>query len=125
MEGLSERVVKLERDLIKLKTNQKTQNDSFMYYSYQSENLVNRTWASIDVEFIPNGKKREDVVCRFIASDGTAVQTYELIAQSPTDSCKAVAGARTETYSSAPSFMRFYYIICETNCKGELKLTFN
>lgn len=125
MEDLSKRIVNLERDLAKIKTNQRTQNDSFEYYVYQSENLFERTWNSISVEFIPNGKPREDVVCKFIMSNGTEVQSYTLAKQNPTDPCLATIDARGSILSNAPSFMRFYYVICESNCKGELKLTFN
>ena len=125
MSELSKKIVNLEQNLLELKTNQRTQNDSFQFYAYQSDNFYARSWNTITAEFIPDGKVNDDIVCEFTASIGSAVQFIEIMVVDKLNPCKAVYQVASSQVPGLPTWMQFAYILCMSNCKGELKLTFN
>ena len=87
-------VVALEEGILQLKKVQKTQNDSYKFYAYQTENLWNvlphgGIGTTIYLEFVPEMKTKDKVMCRFYAEDGSAVQYVAHVEIDPYDHCKA------------------------------------
>ena len=128
MEDIDKKIIGLQEDLLKIKRVQRSQNDSFKFYAYQTENLWNKLpynvlGTTIHLEFIPHIKERDKVVCKFIVSEGTAVQYAAETNYSvdPTDHLKATyLFYGYDPPSAPPSFLQFCYLGCYTNCEGEL-----
>ena len=135
---IEEKIDNIKKEILALKARQRTQNDSYEFYAYQSENLWGRYWDSISVEFIPYSRKKEDVVVSFDCSGGNIVQFNEVVTQTTIDplkgECEIMAnqafpgqsdfwhGSQGQEY---PDWAKYFYISCYSNCKGELRLTFN
>ena len=127
MENIEEKIVKLQEDLLKIKKIQRSQNDSFKFYAFQSGNLWDSLThgypgTTLNIEFRPYSKPKEKVVCRFFVSDGSAIQygADSLYNVDPTNHLKATYQFMGyDPPSAPPSFMRFCYIGCYTNCDGD------
>lgn len=125
---MEKEIIEAKRELLDLKTSQSTRNDSFLTYVYYSDNLYGRTWSSISMEFIPYTKNIENVICDFTVSSGQAMQYNEQgnIQYSSTSCLRATyVGSNDVWKSGLPNMSKFCYIICQTNCRGELKITLN
>lgn len=121
-DNLSERLRKVEKDIAGLKAIQKTQNDSYKFYVYQSENLYNKYPLSttLTVEFRPFVLPKERVFCSFFLENGLAVQFYDRIYVDGSNPLKGTFTPETWTYETPPSFICFDYVGCLTNCEGQL-----
>lgn len=121
--NLVKKVAELERAMLQIKKVQKAQNDSYKFYVYQTENLWNQLqpYTKVYIEFVPEMKKKEEVMCRFFAEDGSAVQYYATVETDPKDFCKATFFFNGYNGSgNFPDFMKFAYVGCYTNCAGHL-----
>ena len=119
-------VVELEEGILQLKKVQKTQNDSYKFYAYLTENLwdvlphggINTI---IYLEFVPEMKTKDKVMCRLYAEDGSAVQYITRVEIDPYDHCKATFQFYGyDPPTAPPEFQRFAYVGCYTNCAGHL-----
>lgn len=125
---MEKEIAEARKELLSLKTGQTTRNDSFLAYVYHSENLYGRTWSSISMEFIPYTKNPENVICDFTVSSGQALQYNEQasIQYSATSCCRATYATPNDRWQSGlPNMSKFCYVTCQTNCRGELKITLN
>ena len=120
---LIKRVSEVEKEILRFKAIQKSQNDSAKYYAYQSNNLYgaypDRT--NLYIEFRPFVMKKENVICRFFAVEGYAVQYYTQVNMDPKNPLKAsffYMGA--SSLSGLPNFLKWAYVGCYTNCEGQL-----
>lgn len=127
MEDIDKKIVGLQEDLLKIKEVQRSQNDSFKFYAFQTENLWNSLShgypaTTIHLEFRPHTKPKDKVVCRFFVSDGSAIQYAAdmLYNVDPSNHLKATYDFYGyDPPSAPPSFMRFCYLGCYTNCDGD------
>lgn len=123
MENIAEKIVRAENDLLELKTEQRTRNDSFEFYAFQTENLWGKygDYHNFTIRFIPNQKKEKDVICRFYGECGVMVQYHSPIYIELSDQLKATyTSGYASSYESAPAFLKFEYIGCYANCDGQL-----
>lgn len=128
MEELQKKIIKLEQNVRELKASQRTQNDSYEFYVYQSENMYSQDWNTLTIEFQPIRKTSDNVICNFFACHGQAVQYVELTYIDPTNPCKAsytVSNDSSTRIASLPSWTRFFHVTCYSNCEGILKITRN
>lgn len=127
MEDIDKKIVGLQEDLLKIKEVQRSQNDSFKFYAFQTENLWNSLphgfpAVRIYLEFRPHTKPMDKVVCRFFVSDGSAIQYSAdmLYNVDPNNHLKATYDFDGyDPPSAPPSFMQFCYLGCYTNCDGD------
>ena len=124
-DNLAPRVKQAEKDILSFKATQATQNDSYMFYAYQSPNLYNRypSLTTLHLEFRPYNVPSENVVCKFYAEEGLAVQYIANVEPDVSNPLKATFEFYGWSGSTPPSFMQFCYIGCIANCRGDLIIT--
>lgn len=117
---IQERIIKAKMELLGLKTRQKTQNDSYEFYTYQTNNLYDSSGARYKLEFCPEGKG--DFVCQFIPAGLPAVLYNGVCQTDPANPlvCYVLMGA---PYTTVPSWQQKVYIQCRTTIKGVLLVT--
>lgn len=125
MQDLVEKISQLEQEVTALKVIQNTQNDSYTFYAYQSENMYGQTWETLSIEFIPINNKVSNTICKFYACNGQAVQYIEYVYQNPTNPLMATYDLSSDWISGLPDWTKFFYVTCYSNCEGILRITKN
>lgn len=118
--NLVKRVAKIKQDLIKIKTNQASQNDSYQFYLYRTDNLYSpNSEASYKIQFIPEIKDPSQVVCMF--------RDFDKLANASSGVCYAddplTYYFTRFSYTQPPVSERQVYVTCIANCKGVLVVT--
>lgn len=119
---LVERLKKIKQDLIEIKTTQLSQNDSYQFYAYRTDNLYpsGSGYVSYDVRFIPEQKDDENVLCSF--------RTYtkrDWVAVGAVDNPKEplVFNIGVQPISGISQDSKVVYVTCISNVKGSLIVT--
>jgi len=124
MKTITERVVAAQSEIQGIKAEQKTQNDSFQFYRYRTDNLYfdsgYKVWR---ITFCPLVDTPEKVLCQFRKLNDTSpaadASNLTVKISNPLEARFTEIGMGDY---NLPSAQRRVYVTCITNCKGYLKV---
>lgn len=117
MDSLPERVHKIKEEVLGLKASQASQNDSYQFYLYRTDNLyVANSTQIYKIQFLPEAKTQDQVICMF--------RDFDMLANGSTGYCSPndplTYYFTRQSYTTPPMSERKVYVTCISNCKGQL-----
>lgn len=124
MKSITERITDIKTEIQSIKTTQKTQNDSFQFYRYRTDNLyLDSGSKQYKITFCPFKDAPDKVLCRFEKlndSSPAAIASYLYVSvPNPSEALFTVTGMGSY---NLPAIQRRAYVTCITNCKGYLSV---
>lgn len=120
MTSLVDRVAKIKKDLLEFKASQSSQNDSYQFYLYRTDNLyIANTDKSYKIQFVPEAKDYDQVVCMFRDFDMPSNFSTGICYTNDPFTYYFTSG----TWTDPPVDQRKVYVTCIANCKGALVVT--
>ena len=124
MKSITERITDIKTEIQSIKTTQRTQNDSFQFYRYRTDNLyLDSGSKQYKITFCPFKDTPNKVLCRFEKlndSSPAAIASYLYVSiPNPLQAEFTVNGMGGY---NLPAIQKRAYVTCISNCKGYLRV---